>query len=113
VAELYLLAVSSSQHRKGLGSAIVRSLQARYKSVLTFADLRATEFFAKHGFKPISEVEFSRPRSEILSLLTKCTKATPMIWCSEWSRLSEILSECFPSVRNNLSSAAGSFCARC
>ena len=51
MAELFLLAIKSECQAFGLGRHLIEDLQLKYSKIVTFADLRATKFFSKMGFK--------------------------------------------------------------
>ena len=54
-AELFLLAVDPSRQSQGLGRRILQTLKDEYSHIVTFADLRAVEFFTKMEFKNIND----------------------------------------------------------
>ena len=54
-AELFLLAVSSSYQKQGLGRRIVEHLKEKHQMIATYSDLKTTGFYARLGFREVSD----------------------------------------------------------
>ena len=77
-AELFLLAVRSNNQTSGLGRRILAELKKKYERIVTFADMRATGFFDKMGFKCVPERGPKRER--LLSVIHQCSSSQLMIY---------------------------------
>lgn len=58
---------------------VIETLQKNYSEIVTFADLRATGFFSKLGFKSDPQ-ESANSRKNLLAIIENCSKAKLMIY---------------------------------
>ena len=76
-AELFLLAVDSNCQSQGLGRRILEKLKTEYSQIVTFADLRAVDFFAKMGFTQIIDLKLKK---QLLEKIESCTSSQLMLY---------------------------------
>ena len=58
---------------------IIEYLKKKHGQIVAFADLRATGFFTKMGFKSIDEDD-TNVRKHLLPIIERCTRAKLMIY---------------------------------